>query len=525
MAGLRARDDGFSLIEVVFAAFVAFVVLTAIFSMIIVSGQVNRVSRTDAKATTLANLLIEQARSLSYANVGILGGDPPGLLVANETTTYAGVSYQIEREVTWVDDDGNGVGGLNGQDFKQLSIRVRWGANNAGLRYVTFIRDRAEEAFPPTVTWINVPDADVIIFNPSGGSQAFVWNPDGGSPDSSNGAVNLQASVSATGAAGVITRVEFWTETRLMPNGAFQPSGGTMDFTTPVYAVDSRAVDASGVAYLPDGFHTIKCEAWTASGLRDFVSWSFMVDNFPPVWDSSGVTLSEPGPARNQDRYNGRVLMSWGSPNDGGMGVTNYVLYLAQNNSTSYASYPLAGPAIPYLLATGAPSGLTVEPFNAYKVYLAAKSPRGLLSNSSASAWAVSNPRLTGTIRNNATKKIPNPPLVTTLSVTAPAAGALAAMGATSVKYDVYEATAWTSGTDLATKKSGYADLIPGVSAGVTNTNPVNITVSNPGVGKYYQVEAKLYNAAGTLVASVKSNVIGVTAEPRPLTTDPIPVP
>lgn len=515
MARRHGGEEGFSLIETMFAAFIAFVVLTAIFSVIVVSSQVNRASRSDVRATTLANQVVEQARSLPYGMVGIVGGDPEGQLIASETTVVAGITYTIEREVTWVDDTSNGAGGENGKDYKQLVVRVKWG--EAGIRFVTFIRDRAEEAFPPTVTWIQVPNPDVIVFTPSGGSNTLIWSP-GTDPNASNGSVVLQASAEATGSAGVITRVEFWTATRLLPGAAFKPSSPTLSYTTPAYSLNTRAVDGSGTPFMPDGFHTIRAEAWTAAGLRDYVSWSLFVDNDPPVWTNNVVTIAEPGASANQDRYNSRLKVTWSPPSDGGVGVANYVLYVAKNNSGTYSSHALSGPSIPFILATGQPTGMTVEPFSAFRVYLAGKSPRGLLANSGVSSWEFSNPRLTGTIRNNATKKNLPPVYVVALSVTPPSAGTLAAIGATSVKYDLYESTSWSGSADLTTKKSGFTDI-------TSAANPVPMNITNPGTGKYYQIEAKCYNSAGTLVKSVRSNVIGPSGAADILTTVPIPVP
>lgn len=491
------RDDGFTLVEVIFAAFIAFFVLTALFSMVAVSNKVDAASRQDVKATALANMIIEEARSLPYEAVGVVGGNPAGLLVSEETTTYSGKTYTVERRVTWVDDSSNGTSGA--QDYKQFTVVVRWGPH-AAISFTTYIRDKVEDSFPPTVTWVRRPDPDVVIFNPTGTHAAVVWDKNGG-PWASIGSAVVQASAEATGSSGLITRLELWTERNLLPGAAWQPNA--VSFTCPAYTIDSLATDASGTAYLPDGPHMVKAEAWTASGLRDYAVWSFVVDNDPPSWGTApDVTLAQPAASANIDRYNSRLVMNWTAATDNGGNVSAYNLRLAGNGSSTFGTYAFTGSS-PFTLGTALPTGLTTAPFTAYKVFLEAKSARGLTTASSQSAWTCTNPQLTGTIRNDSTRVVTNPQYVVTLNVSQPSAATLTAMGATSVKYNVAEASSWT-GSDMNTKKTGFSNMGSGV-----------ISINNPGTGMYYQVSVDLYNGTQK-VGSVFTNVIGPSGAPGP---------
>ena len=99
-----SADEGFSLLEVLFAAFIAFFVLTALFGVLISSSEVGRSAQIQEVGAQLANLVLEQIRALPYESIGTSGSVPPaptGNLESNEATVFQGLSFTISREVTW----------------------------------------------------------------------------------------------------------------------------------------------------------------------------------------------------------------------------------------------------------------------------------------------------------------------------------------------------------------------------------------------------------------------------------------
>jgi len=517
-------EEGFSLIEVMFAAFLAFFMLTATFGLVVSSAKQGRSANVMSIATNLGNLLIEQARSMTYLDVGTVGGVSPeisGTLASSETTSYQGVEFTITRSVTWVDDPvNNTTSTVNATDYKHVTIGVTWATGS--MSFETYVRDRSnEQGGIPTVVYDNtvVPAANSVIFNPTGQHQACKWSGNSNSPSETAGLVWLKASANTTGTAGMLTRLQFWISGA---NGAQMPllndyatplpspaywSLAVASFTTsgtPGYPVDSKSMDDSSTPVWRDGVRTVKVQVWSANGSTDYRTRDLLVDNYAPSWGTSNtVTLTTP--TANQDRYYSRLLMQWTPPYDGTDVCRHYNVRIAtvtagggNSNLDSFPTEPnrtALDPSGSYMLGTGAPTGLIFAPLTLYDVHLHIFGPRGICGPSSGfdrnnidstrpRAWTA--PRLTGTgvkIGNNSDVtllySVPNP--------------------AVAVTYYIYESSSWTPGTNIPT-------LVASTAASSYTTNSVNPPM-------YFQVEARLaaIPSGGPDVTYMRSNVVYLT--------------
>ena len=103
------RQSGAAFVEIVIAIGVLAMLLGAITSLVVASYDVLGYSRTRITARHLANEKMETLRNLPYADVAVVGGIPPGNILAEETITRNGLNYSVRTSVVFVDDPFDGL--------------------------------------------------------------------------------------------------------------------------------------------------------------------------------------------------------------------------------------------------------------------------------------------------------------------------------------------------------------------------------------------------------------------------------
>ena len=94
---------------------------------------------------------MEYIRSLDYDNVGISGGNPDGILSAQESKTLNSINFTVDTYVYWYDDDVDGSAGsgdTNPNDYKKIKVKVSWNGRNPQADFVelyTIISDEQIE--------------------------------------------------------------------------------------------------------------------------------------------------------------------------------------------------------------------------------------------------------------------------------------------------------------------------------------------------------------------------------------------
>ncbi|MCL5795737.1 MAG: carboxypeptidase-like regulatory domain-containing protein [Patescibacteria group bacterium] len=122
-------NRGFSLIEAIFAAAIFAIVSVSIYQGFMSVISLISASRDKVAAINLINSEFELVRNLSYANVGLQGGIPDGVLVATSTIVIDGRNFSIIRTIRNIDDPFDGtIGGspndLSPADYKMVQIGV-----------------------------------------------------------------------------------------------------------------------------------------------------------------------------------------------------------------------------------------------------------------------------------------------------------------------------------------------------------------------------------------------------------------
>lgn len=540
-------EEGFSLLEVLFASFIAFFILSALFGVLVMSASEGRISKVDTIATNLGQLCVEQARSLTYEQVGIQNapsGQVSGSLESSETTSFQGISFRVRREVVWVADPVNAGG--TGQDYKQLTVLVNdWKAPRV-TRVVTYIRDTKNESLPgPRVEFTTKPELvkppnPVVFVGKSGGyaGMSLVWDGTGTLDSNSRGIPSIQCSASVDATSGTIVRIEFqvgnvvigdpWTGT---------PTRWVAKYPSPDAMPINLSQESTAGPVFVEGMNVIKAVA-TANNLGVGTDMIILtLDNTAGTF-SAGNALTTTPPQKNADVYRGGMTLNWPVPRDGNEAVPYYDLGIVPYGSsgTTLSSVAL-GDSGTYVLGPPAPSSVaTLNPFGVYTFRLLTRSIRGLSGNALVTGRVLTPPRCDATVENQAPDKKTADTFVINLAVTAPPSTAqligLLGSGAYTIYYDVYSMPASTytypgmgdlpSGAYLET--SGKQRVI-----GQVGPTPITFAPKDNDPNKYFQVEARIVGGfPATTRLRIRGNVVGpqpASGPPTYLTTKIMPIP
>ncbi len=138
----RRREAGVTLIDTVVGTALMLVVFLGIAAAFKLSVDVVTNNKARAGAIALANERMEYLRSLSYTQIGVLGGIPSGTVPQEETVSHNGASYTRRTMVWYSDDPGDGLGAAdtNGiiADYKTIRVEVNW-ESKQGQRGVVLV--------------------------------------------------------------------------------------------------------------------------------------------------------------------------------------------------------------------------------------------------------------------------------------------------------------------------------------------------------------------------------------------------
>jgi type II secretory pathway pseudopilin PulG len=133
---------GMTFIDVLIGIVLILIVFTGLFGAFQMTVRLVSAAKGEAGASELVSSEMEYMRSLSYADVGILNGTPPGVLAESTSFTQPenGTIYTIQTNVRYVDDPADGIGAAdqNGitDDYKAVTVTVSWQAPT-GVRSVS----------------------------------------------------------------------------------------------------------------------------------------------------------------------------------------------------------------------------------------------------------------------------------------------------------------------------------------------------------------------------------------------------
>jgi len=116
--------------EMVVSIGILTLILVGFLSLLQVGMKLATENKGRTGALSLATEKIEYMHSLQYGDVGIVGGNPAGVVPASEQITLNGIIYTRTVSVAYVDDPKDGLGALDSNgithDYKRAKVQVFW---------------------------------------------------------------------------------------------------------------------------------------------------------------------------------------------------------------------------------------------------------------------------------------------------------------------------------------------------------------------------------------------------------------
>ncbi len=483
-------DEGMTIVEIVVASTILFIALTALVPLLFTTTKMAQQTKAKTVALNAMNSYVEQARAITYDDLGVDGTSIPGDLASESVLSLEGFSVVIKPTVEWVDDPNM----LGTQDYKRLIVDASVSSSSmATMTYTmtTFVwgapYEQETAALPEVAFTTNSPAADAVV---SGVSVI----------------VGGRAETDLT--AGFISSMVLKVDASYLPNSLNPPDFASWapmttpyeqsfywDTTAQYLVVDSETgdpiLDAEGqqqyLAFSPDGIRVLKVEAWDNLSGHSYVTRRVLVDNYAPL--TPGAPTGACSTSTNAD-------VTWPTAMDGteGAALYNLIVYKQPTSSADDSAWPQANA----VQVSTTSSSMTVLPFSRYYAVVQAQSPLAHKSDwSAASAKFVSRPELSGTTLQKVTKSSSKYKITTTvvLDVTNPN---FAVSG--TVLYDV-----WRS-TDLATLGTGsaYMSNVAFDSGTWTDTivDSTSYSKNSTTPTYYYKVKASFTPYGGTSTES-----------------------
>jgi type II secretory pathway pseudopilin PulG len=117
------RQGGFSYVEVLVGIVMLAIVAGGLAQGLAMSSRLLGGSRVDSVAHEIATSQMDAAHRMSYEELGVVAGNPPGVIPALQTRTVQGIRYRVATEVRYVDDPALGQP-RNLVNYKRVTVRV-----------------------------------------------------------------------------------------------------------------------------------------------------------------------------------------------------------------------------------------------------------------------------------------------------------------------------------------------------------------------------------------------------------------
>lgn len=346
--GRFTRDDGMTIVEILIAATILFIVLTAILGLVLQTTNTGMQSKRQTLVTNTVSSYIEQVQAMPFEDVDLIADG--GQLAPSETTTVDGYTIVITPTIT--------PGATS--DLKKLVVSATMSLPNGETTAASLdvvIRDKSsfltQGVSGPVVSWTTavMPGEGEIVWANTKASGGALWL-----------AAEATAAEGQTISRVTITADNGWALENTIGTPAvwdFETDEREQSWSLTGFAwnteqegiIDAETLEVGPV--IPDGMRTIKIDVTDSGGGNTERTYTFLVDNLAP---------STPG-IPTQGLASTGSIASWAAASDGTDAVASYAVGLTgQAIGGSWAR----------VASTVGTTQVALEPFKRYLVDVAA---------------------------------------------------------------------------------------------------------------------------------------------------------
>jgi hypothetical protein len=292
MRGIRerlAQDDGMTLIEVVIAAVIMFVILTGVLGLLGQTISMGQQAKRMNVATNAINAYVEWVRAQPFDTIESGAGG------SIETTTFVVEEFTITIEPVIEDGENEALKNL----IMSVAV-VRADGYSYAYQTTVIIRDRDQHM--TAVARSPSTDPKIAFASPTPPDGTVVWYEDGGSwwMDAGGNLYPLQLSVSVEAGDGrTVTEVEIWCDDSFrIENSAGEPAyweNPDWELLTSPFSWDLMQKDSLGEMRVHDGMRSIVAYVRDSNNIAVYTSRQFFVDTFAPEGSPEPIVHSPAG--------------------------------------------------------------------------------------------------------------------------------------------------------------------------------------------------------------------------------------
>lgn len=265
----RRRDDGFSVVEVVIAAAILFIALTALLGLLGVSTNLSVAAKRRAVLTNAMSWYADHIRSMPYERIA---PTPDGDIAPTDTRTFGEPGKEITvvftNRVSYPD-------GEQGSHLRTVNVTARCTLANKTYTssMVIHVKNPEDDTTAATIRDINAPVVEWVSPTPAPNSVLF-----GSQVGTTRDMINLH--VTASSPNDHITKVEFKIGTSLVVDAS--GNSASFDFGTDQTAVDPDTGWDTVNEGISEGFQTVTVVVTDDQGRTSTIDRQFIIDNAAP---------------------------------------------------------------------------------------------------------------------------------------------------------------------------------------------------------------------------------------------------
>ena len=128
MLDVLRRESGLAFMDSIMAAVIMLTGVLSLSTLFTFGAEVVDRNRQKTVAAHVAAQEIEQIRSLSFLDVGLVSGNPPGILQPSSSRTAEGVEFSVKTRIHWIDDEKDGLAPTDAdpRDYKRADVTISW---------------------------------------------------------------------------------------------------------------------------------------------------------------------------------------------------------------------------------------------------------------------------------------------------------------------------------------------------------------------------------------------------------------